>query len=59
MKINIEKIKQELLKGNPNEQHEAYEEIKSFISENLIKHQEELANLASHWQSKIDKIKNV
>lgn len=56
MAINIEKIKTELSKGNTDEQHDAYLQIKDFISDELNQAQQKADERANELQNKINKI---
>lgn len=56
MKINVEKLKKELSKGSIDQQIEAFNELKSFVTISLINKQKELEEKSSDLQSVIDKI---
>ena len=56
MKINVEKLKKELSKGDVNQQIDAFNELKSFVTTSLINKQKELEEKSSDLQSVIDKI---
>lgn len=56
MPINIEKIEKELIKGTIDDQYEALNHIKSFISQNMEAVQKQTEDRASELQSKIEKI---
>lgn len=56
MSINVEKIKKELEKGNPDEQYTAFQEIKDFVQLNLAEEQRILDEKSNEIQSKIDRI---
>lgn len=54
--INVEKIKKELSKGNPDELVTAFNEIKSYVTGILIEKQGEFEAEASKLQSTVDRI---
>lgn len=56
MKINVEKLKKELSKGDVQQQIEAFNELKDFVTTSLINKQKELEEKSSDLQSVIDKI---
>jgi hypothetical protein len=56
MKINVEKLKKELSKGDVQQQIEAFNELKAFVTTSLINKQKELEEKSSDLQSVIDKI---
>ena len=56
MKINLEKIKKEFSKGDVQQQIEAFNELKGFVTTSLINKQKELEEKSSDLQSVIDKI---
>ena len=56
MKINVEKIKKEFSKGDVQQQIEAFNELKGFVTTSLINKQKELEEKSSDLQSVIDKI---
>ena len=57
MSINVEKIKKELEKGNPDEQYTAFQEIKDFVQLSLAEEQRILDEKSSELSSKIEKLK--
>ena len=57
MSINVEKIKRELEKGNPDEQYTAFQEIKDFVQLSLAEEQRILDEKSSELSSKIEKLK--
>lgn len=57
MKINIEKIKKEFSKGDVQQQIEAFNELKGFVTTSLINAQKEFDEKSSSLQSVIDRIK--
>lgn len=57
MSINVEKIKKELEKGNPDEQYTAFQEIKDFVQLNLAEEQRILDEKSNELASKIEKLK--
>lgn len=56
MSINVEKIKKELEKGNPDEQYSAFQEIKDFVQLNLAEEQRILDEKSNELQSKIQRL---
>ena len=56
MKINVEKIKKEFSKGDVQQQIDAFNELKGFVTTSLINKQKELEEKSSDLQSVIDKI---
>jgi hypothetical protein len=57
MKINVEKIKKELSKGDVKAQIEAFNLIKDFVTTSLIQKQKEFQDYSSELQSVVDRIK--
>ena len=56
MKINLEKIKKEFSKGDVQQQIDAFNELKGFVTTSLINKQKELEEKSSDLQSVIDRI---
>ena len=56
MKIRIEKLQKELLRGTAEEQYAAIKELKSFVVANLSKEQEKLQSTFNGVQSLINEI---
>ena len=56
MKINLEKVKKEFSKGDVQQQIEAFNELKGFVTTSLINKQKELEEKSSDLQSVIDRI---
>lgn len=56
MKINVEKLKKELSKGSVDEQINAFNELKGFVTTSLINKQKELEEKSSDLQGIIEKI---
>lgn len=56
MKINIEKVKKEFSKGDVQQQIEAFNELKGFVTASLINKQKELEEKSSDLQGIIEKI---
>lgn len=56
MKINVEKIKKEFSKGDVQQQIDAFNELKGFVTTSLINKQKELEEKSSDLQSVIDRI---
>lgn len=54
--INIDSIKKQIVKGDIDEQITAFNQIKSFITENLQAHQKQAEEKANDLQNKIDRI---
>lgn len=54
--ISIDKIKKELAKGTPDEQYDAYLQVKDFVQQNIEAEQKALEDKASELQSKINRI---
>ena len=56
MKINLEKVKKEFSKGDVQQQIDAFNELKGFVTTSLINKQKELEEKSSDLQSVIDRI---